>query len=70
MPETALWLQVFEYINTDLKRYMEASGRGPSNPLPKSTVKSFIFQLILGTAHIHRHGVMHRFDPLPTKIIT
>ena len=30
---------VFEYLTTDLKRYMDRNGKGPSNPLPKATVK-------------------------------
>jgi hypothetical protein len=30
---------VFEYLATDLKKYMDRNGRGPSNPLPKQIVK-------------------------------
>jgi hypothetical protein len=32
-------VQVFEYLDTDLKKYMDRTGRGPSNPLPKETVR-------------------------------
>eukprot|EP00959_Pyramimonas_sp_CCMP1952_P267358 5590096-Pyramimonas_sp.AAC.1 len=59
---------VFEYLDTDLKKYMDKTGRGPSNPLPKETVRSFMYQLIKGVAHIHRHGVMHR-DLKPQNLL-
>ena len=32
-------LQVFEYCTTDLKKYMDRTGKGPSNPLPKQRIK-------------------------------
>ena len=32
--------QVFEYLDTDLKKFMDATGRGPANPLPKSLVQA------------------------------
>lgn len=31
--------QVFEYLSTDLKKFMDRSGKGTSNPLPKELVK-------------------------------
>lgn len=31
--------QVFEYLTTDLKRYMDRNGKGPAYPLPTQTVK-------------------------------
>ena len=40
---------------------MDMTGRGPANPLPKSVVQNFMYQLLIGIAHLHRHGVMHRF---------
>ena len=52
--------QVFEYLDTDLKKFMDATGRGPTNPLPHATVQNFMYQLCIGIAHMHRHGVMHR----------
>jgi cyclin-dependent kinase len=30
---------VFEYLTTDLKRYMDRNGKGPAYPLPVPTVK-------------------------------
>ncbi len=32
-------LQVFEYLSTDLKKYMDRNGRGPAHPLPTELVK-------------------------------
>ena len=54
-------LQVFEYLDTDLKKYMDLTGRGPGNPLSKGVVQNFMYQLLIGIAHLHRHGVMHRY---------
>jgi hypothetical protein len=31
--------QVFEYLTTDLKRYMDRNGKGPAYPLTTQTVK-------------------------------
>lgn len=30
---------MFEYLTTDLKKYMDRSGKGPNFPLPKTTIK-------------------------------
>jgi hypothetical protein len=32
--------QVFEYLTTDLKKYMDRNGKGPAHPLSKPTVKA------------------------------
>ena len=75
--------QVFEYLDTDLKKFMDLTGRGSANPLPPATVQvrreprarardgltrrtvpqNFMYQLCIGIAHLHRHGVMHRREP-------
>jgi cyclin-dependent kinase len=39
---------------------MDLTGRGPGNPLSKGVVQNFMYQLLIGIAHLHRHGVMHR----------
>jgi len=59
---------VFEYLTTDLKKYMDRNGKGPAYPLPKPTVKSMLYQLIKGLAHCHKHGVMHR-DLKPQNLL-
>ncbi|CAI5998298.1 unnamed protein product [Closterium sp. NIES-64] len=51
---------VFEYLDTDLKKYMDAIGKGPSHPLDPKILKNFMYQLLIGVAHCHSHGVMHR----------
>lgn len=32
-------VQVFEFLSTDLKKYMDRNGKGPTNPLPPEMVK-------------------------------
>ena len=49
---------MFEFCDTDLKKYMDLTGRGPANPLPHKVVQSFMYQLCKGLAHLHSHGVI------------
>lgn len=39
MSKLVLLLQVFEYLTTDLKKYMDRNGKGPNFPLPTQTIK-------------------------------
>ncbi|KFM23775.1 Cyclin-dependent kinase B1-1 [Auxenochlorella protothecoides] len=59
---------VFEYCSTDLKKYMDRLGKGPSFPLSLVVIKSMMYQLLKGVAHMHRHGVMHR-DLKPQNLL-
>jgi cyclin-dependent kinase 14 len=55
---------VFEYVETDLCRYMEKYP-GPLNP---SNVKLFLFQLLRGLDYIHQRKILHR-DLKPQNLL-
>lgn len=47
---------VFEFLDFDMKKYMEANkGR-----IPITTIKSLMFQLLAGVAYCHQRRVLHR----------
>ena len=48
---------VFEYLDQDLKKLLD--GLGPKG-LPLGDIKSFLYQLLNGTAKCHQHKVLHR----------
>ncbi|CAM4633656.1 unnamed protein product, partial [Lepidochelys olivacea] len=56
---------VFEYLNQDLKKYMDSSRTGE---LPLSLVKSYLFQLLQGVNFCHSHRVIHR-DLKPQNLL-
>ncbi|CAH1416908.1 unnamed protein product [Lactuca virosa] len=60
---------VFEYLDTDLKKFIDSHRKGP-NPshLPPSQIQSFLFQLCKGVAHCHGHDVLHR-DLKPQNLL-
>jgi cyclin-dependent kinase 2 len=61
--ETKLYL-IFEYLDQDLKKYMNTVGTG----LPSITVKSFMYQMLSALVYCHTHRVLHR-DLKPQNIL-
>mmetsp|Transcript_42931 Transcript_42931/g.108390 ORF Transcript_42931/g.108390 Transcript_42931/m.108390 type:complete len:298 (-) Transcript_42931:38-931(-) len=55
---------VFEYLDQDLKKYIDER-RGI---LPEPTMKSFLYQLLKGVAFCHEHRVLHR-DLKPQNLL-
>ncbi|KAB8274486.1 kinase-like domain-containing protein [Aspergillus minisclerotigenes] len=57
---------VFEYMDKDLKRYMDTYGnRGQLEP---GLIKSFVYQLLRGVAHCHENRILHR-DLKPQNLL-
>ncbi|NWV67106.1 CDK3 kinase, partial [Malurus elegans] len=56
---------VFEYLNQDLKKYMDSCQTGE---LPLSLVKNYLFQLLQGVSFCHSHRVIHR-DLKPQNLL-
>lgn len=57
---------VFEYMDKDLKKYMDA--RGQHGQLDPVTIKSFMQQLLRGIAFCHENRVLHR-DLKPQNLL-
>ncbi|CAH8584332.1 unnamed protein product [Dicrocoelium dendriticum] len=57
---------VFEYLNVDLKRYLDEHGR--KNRLEPTLVKSFMYQMLQGLLFCHGRRVIHR-DLKPQNIL-
>lgn len=57
---------VFEFLNQDLKKYMEMYEN--RNGLPMNLVKSYLFQMLQGIAYCHTHRILHR-DLKPQNLL-
>lgn len=56
---------VFEFLDQDLKKYLDACGDQGLEPY---TIKSFLYQLLLGVSYCHQHRVLHR-DLKPQNLL-
>jgi len=61
--EKRLYL-VFEFLNQDLKRYMDSQPQG----LPLPIAKSYLKQLLQGISYCHSHRILHR-DLKPQNLL-
>jgi len=62
--ENKLYL-VFEFLDQDLKQYMDSCGPEGLSP---DLVKSYLYQLLKGVAFCHSHRVLHR-DLKPQNLL-
>ncbi|KAL0041280.1 hypothetical protein WJX77_010870 [Trebouxia sp. C0004] len=60
---------VFEYLSTDLKKFMDRTGKGNANPMPQQLIKSFMYQLIKECLKIADLGLGRAFS-IPIKSYT
>ena len=55
---------VFEYLDQDLKKYLDVCEGG----IDPKIIKSFLYQLLTGVAYCHHHRVLHR-DLKPQNLL-
>jgi cyclin-dependent kinase len=56
---------VFEFLDQDLKKYLDVCDSGLEMPI----LKSFLYQLLTGVAYCHHHRVLHRALKPPNLLI-
>ncbi|KAL1845530.1 hypothetical protein VTK73DRAFT_495 [Phialemonium thermophilum] len=59
---------VFEYAEHDLLQIIHHHTQQPRHPIPASTIKSIMFQLLNGCQYLHTNWVLHR-DLKPANIM-
>ncbi|SAL97939.1 hypothetical protein [Absidia glauca] len=59
---------VFEYMDQDLKRYMDTTARATHGALDLVTIRQYMFQLLRGIAYCHENRVLHR-DLKPQNLL-
>jgi len=59
---------VFEFLDVDLKRYMEQAVQGTGPPLNLEVTKKFTHQMISGLLYCHSHRILHR-DLKPQNLL-
>ncbi|CAD7944316.1 unnamed protein product [Amoebophrya sp. A120] len=58
-------LLIFEFVDSDLKKYMRKNGSGP---LPSETARSFVQQMLKGICFCHERRIIHR-DLKPQNLL-
>jgi len=59
---------VFEYAEHDLLQIIHHHTQNPRHPIPPTTIKSIMFQLLNGCQYLHTNWVLHR-DLKPANIM-
>ncbi|CAO0796850.1 Cdk-PSTAIRE [Mucor lusitanicus] len=59
---------VFEFMDQDLKKFMDSAARSTLGALDATTIKSFMYQLLRGIAYCHENRVLHR-DLKPQNLL-
>ncbi|ORZ13664.1 serine/threonine-protein kinase pef1 [Absidia repens] len=59
---------VFEFMDQDLKKFMDTNARATHGALDLTAIRQFMFQLLRGIAYCHENRVLHR-DLKPQNLL-